>query len=123
MLKVRQGDVYIVEIDRIPAGASEIPREGGRVVLAHGGVTGHAHAISDLHVQHYRDDGTVKALKSENRVKLRAGGALPFTYLRVIDRPATLEHEEHGPITLPPGTYEVRRQREYTPGAIRNVAD
>ena len=35
----------------------------------------------------------------------------------------TLTHDEHGPITLEPGVYKVRIQREYSPEAIHNVAD
>jgi len=32
-------------------------------------------------------------------------------------------HEEHGPISLEPGTYRVWIQREYSPEAIRRVLD
>ena len=32
-------------------------------------------------------------------------------------------HEEHSPITLPAGIWEVRQQREYTPQDIRYVRD
>jgi len=42
--------------------------------------------------------------------------------LRVTE-PKTLEHDEHDPIPLPRGNPEVIRQREYSPEAIRNVAD
>ena len=35
-----------------------------------------------------------------------------------------LTHPEHDTVTLPPGTYEVRRQREYADaGGITYVAD
>ncbi len=40
-----------------------------------------------------------------------------------IEGGATFVHEEHGPVTLPPGDYEVTIQREYSPEEIRNVAD
>jgi hypothetical protein len=36
---------------------------------------------------------------------------------------ATIVHEEHGPITLPPGDYQITIQREYEPESIRNVQD
>jgi hypothetical protein len=36
---------------------------------------------------------------------------------------AELVHEEHVPIALPAGTYEVRRQREYRPQRSVWVAD
>jgi hypothetical protein len=45
------------------------------------------------------------------------------TRLLVIRREARLKHEEHGEIALAPGGYQVIRQREYAPEAIRNVAD
>jgi hypothetical protein len=44
-------------------------------------------------------------------------------YLR-IDRQSTLSHEEHAPIVLPAGTYEIVIQREYDPTLIsRPVVD
>jgi hypothetical protein len=41
----------------------------------------------------------------------------------IVSAPAEVIHEEHATIALEPGKYVVRRQREYTPEAIRNVAD
>lgn len=118
----RQGDVVIVRCDRIPDGANPIKREGGKVVLAHGEVTGHMHAISEKHVQHFRVDDAM-AQRVEDRTRLRAGGALAQTYLMVEGAPALLKHDEHEEIQIAPGTYIVRRQREYVRGEIRNVAD
>ena len=37
--------------------------------------------------------------------------------------PVRLVHEQHAAIVLGPGVYEVVRQREYTPEAIRRVVD
>ena len=39
------------------------------------------------------------------------------------DEAVRLLHEEHAPIDLPAGSYIVRIQREYSPEALRNVAD
>ena len=36
---------------------------------------------------------------------------------------AKLVHEEHGVIEVPRGTWEVVRQREYSPQALRRVQD
>ena len=107
MTQFRQGDVLITPIAAKPATAIEpIDREGGRVILAHGELTGHAHAIARPNATLFRDP------------KLAA------IFLQVTgSEPALLEHEEHSTIVLPPGDYEVRRQREYHPEAIRNVAD
>ena len=94
----RQGDVLVIGIEAPPPGAIKTDRQGRRIVLAWGEVTGHAHAVADLHVEAFERDGQM--------------------FLRVPDEPATLRHEEHDPIELPPGAYEVRRQREYVP-AVR----
>lgn len=101
----RQGDVLLVaRRSPLPAGAQIVPRDSGRVVLAYGEVTGHAHALLDLGVELFED------------------AASAVRVLRV-DALSSLLHEEHATITLAPGLYDVVRQREYTPEAIRNVAD
>ena len=106
----RQGDVLIERVDALPASAVEIPQHG-RIVLALGEVTGHAHAIA-------LDDGAVKA---------RLFDAGTERFLQVLAA-SILYHEEHAAIALEPGVYRVSKfgtgtQREYTPEAIRNVAD
>ncbi len=99
----RQGDVLIVPLSTAPAKPGDlVDREGGRVVLAHGEVTGHAHAIRSK---------SAKLFASGDKRTL------------VASKPVVIEHEEHDPITLPKGAYQVIRQREYSPEAIRNVAD
>ncbi len=95
----RHGDVLIAVIPQIPAAAK--PRHS--MVLAYGEVTGHSHRIED--------PATAEVWELNGQL-----------YLKVID-PARLIHEEHNPITLPPGIYRVWMQREYTPGAIRTVRD
>lgn len=102
----RQGDVLIIRVARIPAKAAKQRRDRGRVVLAYGEVTGHAHAIADSGAELLHDPATERA------------------FLRVLTEGGVeLRHEEHATITLPPGSYEVRRQREYSPERSRFVAD
>jgi hypothetical protein len=102
----RQGDVLIIPVKNIPRGLEKVPREAGRAVLAHGEVTGHAHAIKD------------------DRAALFSDPKLAAIFMHVSgDGPVALEHDEHDTIQVPPGNYRVVRQREYSPGAIRNVAD
>ena len=101
----RQGDVFLVPIAG-PAGvatSTEVPRDAGRVVLAYGEVTGHAHAIADDAATLWVDGDDVRRLVVEAEVFLR--------------------HEEHATIAVPPGAYEVRIQREYSPAGIVRVAD
>ncbi len=102
----RQGDVLIIPVAKLPNGLEPVKRESGRVILAHGEVTGHAHAIKDKRAALFRDP------------KLAA------IFMHVSgDAPVALEHDEHSTIEVPPGDYQVIRQREYSPEEIRNVAD
>ncbi len=110
MFSARQGDVMVRQIAAIPASAKEEKPKDGRVVLAYGEVTGHAHAFYGGRVHYFMETGS--------------GGVAAKAFIRVAgDAPAELKHEEHGTIAVPPGDYEVVRQREYSPEAIRQVAD
>ena len=100
----RQGDVLVIEAKALPAKAEPVAREGGRVILAHGELTGHAHAIKAPTVTHHVKDGR--------------------HYFAVASAPAALEHEEHKPIVFDAGkVFRHARQVEYSPQALRNVAD
>ena len=101
----RQGDVLIrAEEHTISASATNVPRNEGRLVLAYGEVTGHAHAITDALAELFEEKD----------------GAL---YLKVGADGATVRHEEHAPIHLGAGVYRIVHQREYSPQEIRRVAD
>ena len=99
----RQGDVFLLAVERKPD-LQPVEREAGRIILAHGEVTGHAHAIA-------------------------SGDAMLFMDAKTLDRylevkaPVTLDHEEHSRIELPSGFYRVTIQREYRPEGIRKVLD
>lgn len=104
MKMYRQGDVLIQQHDgEIPKSATEIARERGAVVLAHGEVTGHMHAIAHRGVRFFRDANV--------------------RYLEVRPTVALLRHEEHAPVRIARGTYKVTIQREYAEQRIVNVAD
>src|SRR5690606_10326709 len=86
----------------------------GRVILAYGEVTGHAHQV------------VVDPEAAEAPVDLPAAQLFEEpdgTRYLFVERACVLTHEEHGAIALAPGCYKVTRQREYSPEAIRNVAD
>jgi hypothetical protein len=96
----RQGDVLVMRVDdgrEDLLERTEEPRDEGRIVLAYGEVTGHAHAIDDA-------AATLWRIAGDDRLLIVGDG--PGVALR---------HEEHATITIPPGTYVVRRQREYVP--------
>jgi len=105
-LMFRQGDVLLVAVDALPPQARPEPRSG-RIVLAEGEVTGHAHAIEERDARTFIHEG-VRYLLTRSK--------------------AQLIHEEHAPIAVPPGAWRVVIQREYAPEAgtyqpWRTVAD
>jgi hypothetical protein len=105
---IRQGDLLLVPVADLPEDARVIRR--GRLVLARGEATGHAHVVED------------------DRAFLHDLGwawAGDEVYLSVVgDAPVSLVHEEHDTLVVSPGVYEVRRQREYAPRErFRRVSD
>jgi hypothetical protein len=100
-MQIRHGDVWLETVEDVDPAARPT---AGRV-LAYGEVTGHAHALTDDGLLYEAPDGTV--------------------YIRVPVKGTTLTHEEHGTVTLAPGTYRVRQQREYDPYAqvARQIVD
>lgn len=107
---VRQGDVFLKPTKRVPSAEAKRVTDNGRVILAYGEVTGHAHEVIGVDT-----DDVVPAME----LFLEPDG----TRILVVKRDALIQHEEHGRIDLAPGGYQVIQQREYTPEAIRNVAD
>lgn len=105
-IHVRQGDVLIERIAALPEKTTQIKREAGRIILAHGEATGHAHAILEKNVFLH---------EAENHPGV--------TFLEIKDAVAALVHDEHTTISLERGIYRVTRQREYSPQEIRRVAD
>jgi len=112
-MQARQGDVFLEKVSNMPSGAVEVKPDAGDVVLAYGEVTGHKHRI-----RAFMDTGALPA-------RLFDVGDMRF--LDVMETTA-LVHEEHAPVSLEPGIYRVSKhgigtQREYSPEAIRSVAD
>lgn len=97
----QQGDVIGRKVATIPATAK---RKEGRAIVAYGEVTGHCHEVIGEGVEVYEENGTLY-------VSAPHGGRI--------------QHEEHKPIDLPPGNYEIGIVREYDHFAeeARNVAD
>ena len=105
-----QGDVLITRINSIPADASPVTSVNGKFVVAHS-ETSHHHTVAD-----------------HPGVSFFQGKDPAIAYLEIINSvEVTLEHERafdtHESLLLKGGTYEVRRQQEYTPAGWRRVAD
>ena len=99
----QQGDVLIESSDAVPPGAVRIGRTNGRYVLALGEATAHPHAVTE-------------------DVELYASGGVLYCRAR---ETFVVRHEEHRPVTVPPGTYQVRRVRQfdYFSGEVLDVRD
>ena len=105
----RQGDVLFRAIPELPAGSR---KKRDNATVAYGEVTGHSHALA------------VEDRESAEVLEIGDGLFVHVTASDIrIEGGATFIHEEHGAVTLPPGDYEVTIQREYSPEAVRNVAD
>lgn len=104
----RQGDVLLIPVKSIDKSATEKPSTG-KVVLALGEVTGHHHRFEDFEprtiCQFFKDGDTLPSFIS-------------------LTEPLGLKHEEHATITVAPGNYAVRHQREFDMMAgVRRVMD
>lgn len=93
--------MFLIPVKKVP-GAKV--RKGHSDVLAQGEATGHAHRLAE--------PGRAEVFTFEEQM-----------FVEVFEESATIKHDEHGPITLPKGCYEVRIQREYTPKGIQRVYD
>jgi hypothetical protein len=96
-----QGDVILVPVETMQGKKQERTERG--YVLADGESTGHAHTVQDEIEMMISDAGMFVASET----------------------PFTITHEEHKPITVPPGKYEVKRVQEYDhfKEEARQVAD
>jgi len=119
----RQGDVLLRYVGDLPNGLIAVDREDvgptGRVVLAHGESTGHAHAFRALSVVGFRKESSEYEVNTGFHDFILVGGS-----------GATIRHEfasgataEHDPISIPAGGYEILQQVEYSPAALQRVAD
>ena len=104
---LRQGDILLVPIDKVPANLTEVPREDGNIVLAEGEATGHLHMIE-------APEATFLASDLDE---------IEGRFLE-IEAEVALTHPEHDTVNLAPGAYQVIRQRENTQaGGVSYVAD
>lgn len=118
MKTIRQGDVALLMVAALPKGCVEVPNDNGRIVLAYGEVTGHAHAIAD-HRPQLRAAEIAEAVIARAKLWQAPSGE---RFLEVKEQ-VTLRHEEHEPHILPAGVYHLPVQMEYEPAELRRVAD
>lgn len=110
----RQGDVLLTPADVMPRKGTEGTRTGrkqddGRLVLAHGEVSGHSHSFPA---------GALVELR-----ETRATVTEPERRFVAVDEVTPLHHQEHATFDVAPGVYEHRRQLEWGDDEARRVAD
>ena len=106
---IAQGELLFVRVDKLPADAKPLPRDGERPLIVGHSETGHHHAIMDAHVAHYASSNPL------------------LNYLVVDDRPTSVVHQRdfdtHDPAKLGAGVWEVHHQAVPTPEGWAPVVD
>lgn len=108
-----QGDCLLRRVDKLPANVKLVRAVNGVFTVAHS-ETGHNHVVAE--------HPNVRLYDTEDPL---------LSYLEVIEATdateCLLEHlrsyDTHETIKIPPGIFEVRRQREYTPEGWRRAQD
>jgi hypothetical protein len=98
-----QGDIMLERVEDAKPRNLLPSDDDGAVVLARGEMTEHRHAFFGGGVTLFRDDARARDVPP----------ALYVGHVKIGAASADLQHEEHATITLPAGTYRVRRQREW----------
>lgn len=106
--QLQQGDVLMLPVSALPKGCKTIKDRRG-VVLAEGEVTGHYHGIAE-------EEGEVALMEAPDgrRFVVNSG-----------EKPVTLTHQEHKPVIVAPGAYQVGivREKDWFQDMVRNVQD
>lgn len=135
---IRQGDVLLVPVKALPKNCKAMqPENGRRFVLAHGEVTGHAHAIYEFTNDMAAEQAaaaiqgaaaSAEAQQSIDRAMSRRTAQMWICprgewYLEV-RKPSTMKHEEHTAPRIPAGFYHAPIQVQETIANMpRRVAD
>lgn len=101
----QQGDVILKQVQELPAGLELLQKTDK--ILQRGETTGHKHQF---------DAGAAVSLYTFPAAGPMAGMRIAthdgVTYIHV-EHPAALRHEEHKPITIDPGVYQLDLVREF----------
>ena len=127
--KYQQGDVLLVAVTepiesdirsecKIETGGDK----DGKVILALGEATGHHHRFE---LNKMNPGVTVSTLHQKYRLRWKSGYSDDPSYYLVEGGPATLYHEEHNPLTVPPGLYRrtIIREFDHISNSFREVLD
>lgn len=107
---LQQGDVALERIAKLPANLKPVKADPRGIVLAEGEHTGHHHRIERKFTP------LVELLQAEDGRRFLVNKG---------EKAVELTHEEHNPITIDPGIYEVGNIHEvdHLAGMVRVVED
>lgn len=113
--QLRQGDVFLhrrhdIDVDKMLQDSNPEKTKQGKHILAEGESTGHAHRI-----QQGAQEGAKTAMMMM--------GDLRLLHVPAEVAPVTLTHEEHGPIVVGEGVWEIKQQRQFIGNEARPVLD
>lgn len=111
--ELRQGDVFLVTLPKNHKikTSTRVDAEKGRTILAHGELTGHAHALPEFGAELFEID--LKAFEGAFGDEAANQAKAANTRLLRIHKTMDLTHEEHAPIRLEPGNYLVSIQLQF----------
>lgn len=106
--KGQQGDVLMLRVDKLPKGCKKLAHDKRGVVLAEGEHTGHHHRIEN--------EGGVALMEAPNGVRFMVNDT---------GKPVTVTHEEHKPVTVSPGIWQIGqvREKDWFSEMVRPVID
>ncbi len=102
---VRQGDVLVVKVKSVPAGANPVAKDARGIVLMEGELTGHHHR--------FKADGSIELLETADGER----------FVTVEGTKKALTHEEHSAIMFADGKFQQMFQVEDFGEEVRQVAD
>ena len=127
-IKYQQGDVLLVavpneEVSKFQGNfiTQNNDGEAKKVILAEGEATGHHHRFETQKL----DRGTsIISYHGRSRHVRQRVSQFPH-YILIEGGPATLYHEEHNPLTVPPGLYRrsIVREFDHIGQSTRSVVD
>ena len=107
-----QGDFIIMRINDIPTNVEKVEPENGVYVVAHS-ETGHNHVMDMERVEAFKPAGVKEV--DLYQLFLNVEAPTEINHLRSFDT--------HETLLVPPGKYEIRRQREWVAEGFRRAQD
>jgi hypothetical protein len=113
-VRYQQGDVILTKVDNVPTSQYNTVDYDNKVIIAEGEGTGHHHRFE---LDKLEPQVAVQGWKKH-------WDQFP-TMIQITGGSATLYHEEHNPINLPGGVYQITfvREMDHISGRERRVVD